>query len=90
MLRVIEEFFWSILFNNFSIRHKHNSVSNLTSKAPLVLGYEFEIRECVETILANRSTDINLLSQAADSLAIIEAEKISLRHCSVVPLKLDA
>ena len=39
MLRVIKEFFWSILFNNFSIRHKHNSVGNLTSKAPLVLGY---------------------------------------------------
>jgi len=51
------------------------------------MGYEFEIRECVDTILENRSTDMNLLNQAADSLVIIEAEQASIKYCSVVPIK---
>jgi len=50
------------------------------------MGYEFEIRSFVDDILNHRRMNINLLSQAAESVAIIEAEMVSIKSCSVVAL----
>jgi hypothetical protein len=51
------------------------------------MGYEFEIRSFVDDILSNKRTDIDLLKQAAESVAIIEAELVSIKSCSVVALE---
>lgn len=50
------------------------------------MGYEFEIRSFVDDILSNKAININLLKQAAESIAIIEAEMVSIKSCSVVTL----
>ena len=50
------------------------------------MGYEFEIRSFVDDILSNKKININLLKQAAESVAIIEAEMVSIKSCSVVTL----
>jgi len=50
------------------------------------MGYEFEIRSFVDDILSNKRMNINLLKQAAESVAIIEAEMVSIKSCSVVAL----
>jgi predicted dehydrogenase len=50
------------------------------------MGYEFEIRSFVAEILRGEKSDITLLNQAAKSIAIIEAEQVSIRSCSVVAL----
>jgi len=50
------------------------------------MGYEFEIRSFVNDILSNKTININLLKQAAESVAIIEAEMVSIKSCSVVTL----
>ena len=50
------------------------------------MGYEFEIRSFVDDILSNKTININLLKQAAESVAIIEAEIVSIKSCSVVTL----
>ena len=50
------------------------------------MGYEFEIRSFVDDILSNKKVNINLLKQAAESVAIIEAEMVSIKSCSVVAL----
>ncbi len=54
------------------------------------MGYEFEIRSFVEDILNNKRMDINLLKQAAESVAIIEAEMVSIKSCSVVALGVES
>ena len=51
------------------------------------MGYEFEIRTFVDEILTGKNTNFELLRQAADTIAIIEAEKTSIETCSVVSLK---
>jgi predicted dehydrogenase len=51
------------------------------------MGYEFEIRAFVDEILSGNKTNLDLLSQAAKTIAIIEAEKISIETCSVVTIK---
>jgi len=51
------------------------------------MGYEFEIRAFVDEILSGNKTNLDLLSQAAKTIAIIEAEKISIETCSVVAIK---
>ncbi len=51
------------------------------------MGYEFEIRAFVDEILAGNSTNIDLLRQAAETIAIVEAEKTSIEACSVVSIK---
>ena len=48
------------------------------------MGYEFEIRSFVDEILSGKTTNINLLNQAAETIAIIEAEKLSIETCSIV------
>jgi len=53
------------------------------------MGYEFEIRSFVEDILSNKTININLLKQAAESVAIIEAEMVSIKSCSVVALGVE-
>ena len=50
------------------------------------MGYEFEIRSFVDDILSNKTININLLKQAAESVAIIEAEMVSIKSCSVITL----
>ena len=45
------------------------------------MGYEFEIRSFVDDILNNKTININLLKQAAESVAIIEAEQVSIKSC---------
>ena len=50
------------------------------------MGYEFEIRSFVDEILRGEKSDMALLNQAAKSIAIIEAEQVSIRSCSVVTL----
>lgn len=50
------------------------------------MGYEFEIRSFVDEILRGEKSDMTLLNQAAKSIAIIEAEQVSIRSCSVVTL----
>jgi len=47
------------------------------------MGYEFEIHSFVDEILSRKKTNINLLNQAAETIAIIEAKKISIETCSV-------
>ena len=51
------------------------------------MGYEFEIRKFVDEILSGKNTNFELLRQAADTIAIIEAEKTSIETCSVVSIK---
>jgi predicted dehydrogenase len=51
------------------------------------MGYEFEIRNFVDEILSGNTTNIDLLRQAAETIAIVEAEKISIEACSVVTIK---
>ena len=51
------------------------------------MGYEFEIRTFVDEILSGKNTNFELLRQAADTIAIIEAEKTSIETCSVVSIK---
>ena len=51
------------------------------------MGYEYEIQAFVDEIMTDKSTDIDLLNQAAESMAIIEAEKASIESCSVVAIK---
>ena len=51
------------------------------------MGYEFEIRAFVDEILAGNATNFDLLRQAAETIAIVEAEKTSIETCSVVPIK---
>jgi predicted dehydrogenase len=53
------------------------------------MGYEFEIRSFVDDILSNERVNINLLKQAAESVAIIEAEMVSIKSCSVVALGVE-
>jgi predicted dehydrogenase len=53
------------------------------------MGYEFEIRSFVDDILSNKRRDIDSLKQAAESVAIIEAELASIKSCSVVALEFD-
>ncbi len=50
------------------------------------MGYEFEIRTFINEILSGRTTNFDLLRQAAETIAIIEAEKKSIETCSVVPI----
>ncbi len=51
------------------------------------MGYEYEIKAFVDEIMTHKSTNIDLLNQAAESIAIIEAEKASIESCSVVTIK---
>ena len=51
------------------------------------MGYEFEIRSFVDEILSGKITNIDLLNQAAETIAIIEAEKVSIETCSVINIK---
>ena len=51
------------------------------------MGYEFEIRAFVDEILSGKASNLDLLNQAAETIAIIEAEKISIETCSVVAVK---
>jgi predicted dehydrogenase len=51
------------------------------------MGYEFEIRAFVDEILSGNATNFDLLRQAAETIAIVEAEKTSIETCSVVPIK---
>ena len=51
------------------------------------MGYEFEIRAFVDEILTGKASNLDLLNQAAETIAIIEAEKISIETCSVVAVK---
>jgi len=50
------------------------------------MGYEFEIRSFVDDVLSNKRMNLSLLKQAAESVAIIEAEMVSIKSCSVVAL----
>ena len=51
------------------------------------MGYEYEIQAFVNEIMAHKNTNIDLLKQAAESIAIIEAEKASIESCSVIAIK---
>ena len=52
------------------------------------MGYEFEIRTFVDEILSGNSTNLDLLRQASETVAIIEAEKTSIETCSLVSIKI--
>ena len=52
------------------------------------MGYEFEIRTFVDEILSGNSTNFDLLRQASETVAIIEAEKTSIETCSLVSIKI--
>jgi len=52
------------------------------------MGYEFEIRTFVDEILSGNSTNFDLLKQASETVAIIEAEKTSIETCSLVSIKI--
>ena len=52
------------------------------------MGYEFEIRTYVDEILSGNSTNLDLLRQASETVAIIEAEKTSIETCSLVSIKI--
>ena len=52
------------------------------------MGYEFEIRTFVDEILSGKSTNLDLLRQAAETVAIVEAEKISIEKCSLVSINI--
>lgn len=52
------------------------------------MGYEFEIRTFVDEILSGNSTNLGLLRQASETVAIIEAEKASIETCSLVSIKI--
>ncbi len=52
------------------------------------MGYEFEIRTFVDEILSGNSTNHDLLRQASETVAIIEAEKTSIETCSLVSIKI--
>jgi len=52
------------------------------------MGYEFEIRTFVDEILSGNSTNLDLLRQASETIAIIEAEKASIETCSLVSIKI--
>ena len=52
------------------------------------MGYEFEIRMFVDEILSGNTTNFDLLRQAAETIAIIEAEKTSIETCSLVSIKI--
>ncbi len=52
------------------------------------MGYEFEIHAFVDEILSGKKTNLNLLTQAAETIAIIEAEKVSIETCSVIAIKI--
>ena len=52
------------------------------------MGYEFEIRSFVDEILSGNSTNLDLLRQASETVAIIEAEKTSIETCSLVSIKI--
>ncbi|WP_416652239.1 Gfo/Idh/MocA family protein [Candidatus Pseudothioglobus sp. Uisw_086] len=51
------------------------------------MGYEFEIRAFVDEILSGKASNLGLLKQAAETIAIIEAEKISIETCSVISVE---
>ena len=51
------------------------------------IGYEHEIRAFVAEILSGNKTNFDLLLQAAETFAIIEAEKISIETCSVASVE---
>ena len=51
------------------------------------MGYEHEIRAFIDEILSGNKTNCDLLLQAAETIAIIEAEKISIETCSVEAVK---
>ena len=51
------------------------------------MGYEFEIRTFIDEILSGNSTNLDLLRQASETVAIIEAEKTSIETCSLVSIK---
>ncbi len=46
-----------------------------------------KIKAFVDEILAGNNTTIDLLRQAAETIAIVEAEKTSIETCSVVSIK---
>ncbi len=52
------------------------------------MGYEFEIRTFVDEILSGNATNLDLLRQASETVAIIEAEKKSIETCSLVSIKI--
>ena len=52
------------------------------------MGYEFEIRAFIDEISSGNKTNLDLLSQAAKTIAIVEAEKISIETCSVVAIQI--
>ena len=52
------------------------------------MGYEFEIRKFIEEILSGKATNLDLLRQAAETVAIIEAEKTSIETCSLVSINI--
>ena len=52
------------------------------------MGYEFEIRKFIEEILSGKATNLDLLRQAAETVAIVEAEKISIETCSLVSINI--
>ena len=52
------------------------------------MGYEFEIRTFIDEILSGNSTNLDLLRQASETVAIIEAEKTSIETCSLVSIKI--
>jgi len=51
------------------------------------MGYEYEIQTFVDEILSGNATNFELLSQAAETIAIVEAEKTSIETCSVISIK---
>jgi len=51
------------------------------------MGYEYEIKTFVNEIMNNKKTNMDLLNQAAESIAIIEAEKTSVESCSIVAIQ---
>ena len=69
--------------NLFRTGHRPESI-----KLKEGMGYEFEIRMFVDEILSGNTTNFDLLRQAAETIAIIEAEKTSIETCSLVSIKI--
>ena len=75
-----------LLDNEETLRLFRSSYEPEIIKLDEGMGYEFEIRSFVNDILSNKTININLLKQAAESVEIIEAEMVSIKSCSVVAL----
>jgi len=76
-----------LLDNEETLRLFQSNCKPETIKLDEGMGYEFEIRSFVADILSNKKSDIASLKQAAESVAIIEAEIASIKSASIVTLK---